>query len=384
MLDWLAAALLTPALLDTVGLFDSGTAAGRCSVPLALLAASSAWLIVLRSRRPVAAFAATLAVSVPLAVAAKGVVPWLFLPAAFVLYQVVIACRRRTSCLAVAVAVTEVAALAGMGRWGGPPGTEAAVSGMALILAWGIGFTVRQNRTAAERQRTQARERAAAEERLRIAREMHDLVAHSMSVIAVQASLGHYVIADRPADAEAALSVIETTSREVLAEMRTLLGVLRHDEANPEEDDLAPARGLSDLDHLMARTADAGVRADLRESGRARQLPPGIELSAYRIIQEALTNVVRHSGASRCTVALDYRDDTLLIEVTDHGPLANPAVRGQRRSAAQQPARRPGGGHGLIGMRERAGLHRGRFTAGPLAHGGFQVTAALPLSGGVA
>jgi signal transduction histidine kinase len=236
---------------------------------------------------------------------------------------------------------------------------------MMVVIAWSIGYLVRQRRITAAQQR----ERVAAEERLRIAREMHDVLAHSMSVIAVQASFGHYVIGSRPDDAATALGVIETTSREALAEMRGLLGVLRQREpgTSASETPLAPVPGLADLDRLLAGSAHAGVDAALEVKGRPRKLPPGVELSTYRIVQEALTNVAKHSAATHCRIVVDHRHDELLVEVTDDGA----GVPAEPRTPA---------GHGLIGMRERVDLHRGRFAAGPRPGGGFRVTAHLPLA----
>ena len=171
-------------------------------------------------------------------------------------------------------------------------------------LVWAVGYAVGQHR-AYERQLLQERARQAQEElararrgvieeRMRIARELHDVVAHSMSVITVQAGYGHLVIDRDPGQARAALGAIETTGRQALTEMRRLLGVLRADDGD-DAAALTPAPGLADLDRLVAQTAGAGVRVELEITGRPRPLPSGIELSAYRIVQEALTNVVKHA-----------------------------------------------------------------------------------------
>ncbi len=216
-----------------------------------------------------------------------------------------------------------------------------------MIIAWFTGYIVRQRRRYAIGLQDEAASKAVAEERLRIARELHDVVAHSMSVIAVQAGYGQYVIDTQPADARSALGAIQATSREALDEMRRMLGALRQaDESDAARQDhrgdadgaaeagepggsgmtggggtapLLPAPGLADLDRLVARTASAGVRVDVTRCGQARELPASIDLSAYRIVQEALTNVVKHARTSSCQVLVGYGHDELVLEVTDNG-----------------------------------------------------------------
>jgi signal transduction histidine kinase len=349
-----------------------------------LLAVAVSAPLALRRYHPLVVLGVVLAAPIVVEAAARSTVSWPFLPAAFALSQVAFAYRRRTSFTTVCAVLGVVAAAGVAVRLAGRPGaTDAVGICMMMVIAWGIGHTVRQQQVAAAERQEQAAQRAVAEERLRIARELHDVVAHSMSVIAVQASFGHYVIGSRPDEAATALGAIGTTTREVLTEMRLLLGVLRQGtpdtggaELQPDEEDpLLPAPGLADLDRLVTRTADAGVLAEVTLRGTRRELPPGIDLSVYRIIQEALTNVVKHARTSRCQVALDYGDDELGIEITDHG--AEDAV-----SAEVVPAGAGLGthrGHGLIGMRERVNLYGGRFTAAPLPPRGFRVTARIPL-----
>jgi signal transduction histidine kinase len=201
------------------------------------------------------------------------------------------------------------------------------------------------------------------EERLRIARELHDVVAHSMSLIAVKAGVANHVAASRPEEAADALRVIEDTSKQALTEMRRVLGVLRTDDA--PRDELAPAPGLGNLPELAERAASAGVRVilDLRADP---DLPTGVSLSGYRIVQEALTNVIRHAAPARCAVTVTARDGEVRIEVVDDG-----AGRGVP-PAEHHP------GHGLAGMRERALACGGEFTAGPHSGSGFRVNARLP------
>jgi signal transduction histidine kinase len=186
-----------------------------------------------------------------------------------------------------------------------------------------------------------------------------------MSVIAVRSGVARMVIDSDPAEARAALAIIETTTRRSLHEMRLLVGVLR----NPEDQraELSPAPGLDDLDQLVADTAMAGVATEVEVAGAVRPLPPAADVSAYRILQEALTNVVRHAGPTRARVLISYRPVGVSLEVTDDG----------RREATPRPTARPGAGHGLIGMRERVALFGGSVEAGP-HRGGFRVLATLP------
>jgi signal transduction histidine kinase len=181
-----------------------------------------------------------------------------------------------------------------------------------------------------------------AEERLRIARELHDVLAHSMSVIAVQSGVGAHVATTQPEEARKALAAIEVTSRTTLNELRRLLGVLR-DDGEPQGS-LAPVPGLAGLDELLAQMSKAGLAVKLRIEGARTQVPAGIDLSAYRIVQEALTNVLKHAGAARAQVVIGYGDKEITVEVTDDGRSAVPKAAGDDLL---------GTGHGLIGVRER-------------------------------
>ncbi|WP_286158547.1 sensor histidine kinase [Streptomyces sp. CB03911] len=237
---------------------------------------------------------------------------------------------------------------------------------LMMLFAWSIGLSVRQAREAASTARTQATEQAIIAERLRIARELHDMVAHSIGIIAIQAGVGSRVIGTQPDEARKALQAIEATSRETLAGLRRTLVALRQADpqaAGPVSSE--PMAGLADVERLAAATAAAGVRVEVRWSGERRPLPPDIELSAFRIVQEAVTNVVRHAGAGHCRVSVGYGDEELSVEVVDEG-------RGVTGPA-------PGRGFGLVGMRERVALLHGRFEAGPRPGGGFRVAAVLPL-----
>ena len=265
---------------------------------------------------------------------------------------------------------------------------------LATAVAWLAGDNLRQRRarwaSLQERTRMLERERedrdraAVAAERLRIARELHDVVAHSMSVIAVQAGVGRHVIDTDVGAASDALGVIETTSRGALTEMRRMLGVLRQgDEAAA----LHPMPGLADIPTLVAETRRAGLGVTLDSSGRAGGLPAGVDLTAYRVVQEALTNVLKHGGPV-AHVRVACSEHRVELEVTDDGrspvPVgsgASPAPRGSRGSRGSPGAE---GGQGLLGMRERVALYGGGVEAGPRPGGGFRVRAWLPHAGGPA
>ncbi|MFJ9697081.1 sensor histidine kinase [Kitasatospora sp. NPDC101183] len=235
--------------------------------------------------------------------------------------------------------------------------------GAVTAIAWLIGNTVHQGRAHSEALRGQAAAQAITAERLRIARELHDMVAHSIGIIAIQAGMGRRVMDTQPAETRTALDAIETTSRETLAGLRRMLGALRQAEAEAAPLEVAP--GLAELDRLVTRTAGAGVRVALTRSGEARALPPEVDLAAYRIVQEAVTNVVKHSGTRDCHVSVEYGAGGLALSVVDLGTGA--------------PHSGTGTGYGLAGMRERVALLHGEFSAGPRLEGGFRVAARLPL-----
>jgi signal transduction histidine kinase len=236
---------------------------------------------------------------------------------------------------------------------------------LVAAVAWLIGNTVRLAGEYAERLRAHAAAEAATAERLRISRELHDIVAHSIGVIALQAGAAARVIDTQPHRARAALYEVEAASRETLAGLRRMLATARP--PGPGQEPQAPresAPGLADIARLAAETTAAGVRVDVQWLGERRPLPVDVELAAYRIIQESVTNVIRHAGASSCQVLIDSQQDKLAIDVTDSG---------------HGPASAAGSGHGLAGMRERAALLGGDITAGPRPEGGFRVTARLPV-----
>ncbi|MFF1508575.1 sensor histidine kinase [Streptomyces sp. NPDC058326] len=368
---------------------------------------------VLLTRRPAAALwfllVAAIVGSNPLGVTAIPFAQYLAVDVA--LYVIAAAGPPREAVRALLLAVGVLVAhltvrlLAGWGI-----GTTSALAvALAAALVWLLGRSEHQSRMYAERSRAQAAEQAVTAERLRIAREMHDMVAHSIGIVALQAGAARRVMETQPEQVRQALTEIETASRETLAGLRRMLGALRPEErgapgrrlADPEPfprpgpppppglpatsgvpetscpaatPGVPEAPGLAVLDRLVEVTAAAGVRVAVHRAGAPRPLPPDIDLSAFRVVQESLTNVVRHSGADSCTVTVDQGDPrALVVTVEDRG-----AVPGRERARAGG-----GSGYGLAGMRERVTLLEGDFAAGPRPGGGFRVTARLPLPTGV-
>lgn len=234
-----------------------------------------------------------------------------------------------------------------------------------------IFVDTRQRAERAEAEKRLDAERAVTRERLRIAREMHDVVAHGMSLITVQAAAAQAIAETRPEDATRLMRSIEATGHDALVEMRRMLGVLRNGEASQdpgERGSLAPQPSLDDIGSVVAHCVDAGRPTELVIEGERRPLAPGVELAAFRIVQEALTNVVKHAGPSAtATVTIRYGTDSLTVSVADTG-----------RGAAAGPAGGTGG-HGLVGMRERVEIYDGQLAAGPQPGGGYLVRASLPI-----
>jgi signal transduction histidine kinase len=293
-------------------------------------------------------------------------------------YSVTATSTRRESLTGVGAAVATIEAGA-LSAAGGPDWGAALVALALAAAGWLAGENTRARRTylggmleraaERERERDQQAQRAGAEERLRIARELHDVVAHAMSLIAVRSGVARVVLDARPDEAREALGIIEDTSRQALAEMRLLVGVLREHETQDAQADREPAPGLADLPGLVSRISEASVSVDLRVEGEPRPLSPGVDLSAYRIAQEALTNVVQHAAPAAAELTLRYRPAEVVIEVTDDG-------RSRPRTASAGPAR-DGTGHGIAGMRERAAVYGGELLAEPTASG-FRVLARIP------
>ncbi|WP_328843946.1 sensor histidine kinase [Streptomyces sp. NBC_00258] len=331
---------------------------------------------VLMRRRPLWALALMLAGSIAATSALSvGAIQLLqFLAVDLTLYFIAAARARRTGIVAISMALCTLAgflAVRVLSGWAIGTTTELIVA-LTAVIAWLIGDSMHQSRVHAEQVRAQAAAQAVTAERLRIARELHDMVAHTIGIVALQAGAARRVIDTRPELAREALGEVENASRETLSGLRRMLGALRRAEPGhaPEETPLdpSPAPGLADIDRLAERTTAAGVRVEVRWQGERHTLPPEIGMSAYRIVQEAVTNVVRHAGTRSCQVTVDCRDEELAIEVVDSG-------NGPGRAAAT--------GYGLLGMRERVGLLHGEFSAAPRPEGGFRVAARLPVPAGV-
>ncbi len=298
---------------------------------------------------------------------------------AMALYSVVAVSSRRAALIIVGVVASAVLAAIIIG--GGDQVIMGAIAGVALVLlGWLAGENTRAGRVYAAQQAERAAEKAAAaaaeraeqvrralaDERAQIARDLHDIVAHAMSVIAVRSGVARMVIDTDPSQAREALTIIETTTRRSLHEMRLLVGVLR--DTGDHDADLSPVPGLCDLDRLVAATAAAGVTVEVDIEGTARGLSPAADLlSAYRILQEALTNVVRHAGPTRAWVRISYRPAEVNIEVTDDGPSGQAPPRSLGRAVAM----------GSSGCGNGPPCSAVRLFAGPHA-AGFRVRASIP------
>ena len=448
MLDWTAAALCVVIIFGVLTHATHGPPRFGVSLHvnawpvLLLIALALAFPVTIRRKAPVRALAIVLAGCAVLLAVGASLTTGPFLPLCLVLYVVATTCRRPVAVAGLAGALALLVVQGVISHFTGIGPGDSVGAALFLIIVWTVGYAVQQRRTYLAHLRDRAASDAVTRERLRIARELHDVVAHSMTVVTVQAGFGEYVFDSQPAEARAALGAIQAVSREALGELQRLLCVLRQPEtdtaaggpaaptgpvtavaataeaaehgpdgparnhrARPEAP-LAPAPGLANLDRLVQRTAGAGVTVTVERTGSVRALPAGLDLSAYRIVQEALTNVVKHSGADCCQVRLDYGPSDLRIEVTDHGPAAaatvgvaatpagaaamngGTAVNGAAlngspvKAALAASSGTIGGqraGHGIVGMRERVSLCGGEFSAAPRAGGGFVVRARLPL-----
>jgi signal transduction histidine kinase len=228
-----------------------------------------------------------------------------------------------------------------------------------VVVPFAAGAALRAHRQAVARERDEWARRHADEERLRVAQEVHDVVGHGLSAIAMQADIALHVLPRQPDHAVVALAAISRTSKEALEELRATLSAVRRDGADAR----APLPGLARLDELIARMSDSGVPVVVESTGERRPLPPAVDLAAYRVIQESLTNVLRHAGPASVTVRLGFEPEEVTIDVRDTG------------SAATAPVVE---GHGILGMRHRAEGLGGSLRAQPVARGGFHVSARLP------
>ncbi|MEL5954795.1 sensor histidine kinase [Streptomyces sp. CLV115] len=353
-----------------------------------LIAAAVGLPVAVRRRRPLLVLAVVVAALA--AASLLDIVREPYAAAGFAAYLVGLAEPARRSVPALAVALTVAGGAVYLGEAVVTPAEDpwgaVGVAGLVVLViggSWGAGSTMRGRRAAALRHERRRSERAVEEERLRIARELHDIVSHNLSLIAVKAGVAGHVADADPQEAKDALKIIEETSRSALAEMRRTLGVLRGQGASfgadapagrgasPGPDaPLGPVPDLGSLDELGVEAGRAGT--DIRFAVHGTQgLAEGVRLTVHRIVQESVTNVVRHASPTRCrvTVAADARE--IRIDVVDEGPPA-----GRSRPGSELP-----GGHGLLGMRERAMMYGGSFEAGPRPEGGFAVSARLPIDG---
>ncbi len=340
------------------------------TVPYLLLTALGASGLTLWRRRPLLGFL-VVAVSGTVVSAAGYFIGALSLVLLVALYAVAANSSRERAL--VGLGVTAVVYL-GLSLAGVPDlGITDAVGGVAMsVAAVAVGEVARLRREyqdstirMAQARGADAAERAVAEERLRIARELHDVVAHCMSLIAVQAGVGAHVLRTNPAAAERALEVIADTSRDALTQTRSVVGLLR-----TGEDSQPSLPGLASVEALLAGVREAGLQVDLTVAGDVRDVPPVVDLAAYRVLQESLTNAVKHASERPVAVVLTYGTDELRVHV---GCAADPTAR-----LVPDPPRPGGTGFGLIGLRERARALGGHLDAGPTPDGGFAVTAHLP------
>jgi signal transduction histidine kinase len=264
----------------------------------------------------------------------------------------------------IGLAVVAVPPLVAVAVGGDPKGaaTFTIVTVVAMVLVRRVVGDRERRAQMAERERDLVAREAVVEERARIARELHDVIAHHVSMIVLQAGAERRVLDDDAnATTREVLETVEQTGRSALTEMRRLLGMLRSDASEP----LTPQPGLDDVPTLVGQLQEAGLPVELQVEGERRELPVGLELSAYRIVQEALTNALKHAGNAKASVSIRYGADSLELEIADDGTGTRTQV--------------PSGGHGLVGMRERVALYGGRLDAGRRPSGGFAVRVLLPI-----
>lgn len=410
----LAAPLFASAI--PVALTDTGGVGG----PLAVLVVAfglcfPAWF---RRERPLAAFGIAASVAFLQWLLDIELMPADIVVAFAALYNVASRCGRNVSVLA--AGVVELGAILAILRWepDGLAGQQSLTATVAVIavMVWGSSVKTRRDYLAgleeravrAERERDTRAQIAAAAERARIARELHDVVAHGLSVMVVQADGAAYTLDAAPERAREALGTVSSTGRNALAEMRRMLGVLREGREEEADGSYAPQPGIAQLDGLVEQVRRSGLPVEFDVEGIPQELPAGMELAAYRVVQEALTNTLKHGGpaVSGARVRLWYGDDTVEMRVSDdgRGAAAAGSDSGHERPGRladadggfrpdggsgpdggrfRRPSRTPRGesaqGHGLIGMRERVAVYGGSVDAGPKTGGGYEVVASLPL-----
>jgi signal transduction histidine kinase len=374
-LDWVvvAALIVTDVIAQGLASADVDVSSAELAAGPVILAAASAGILFWRRTRPLAVLGGVLALY---AIAAEAIEPGLFTQlsgAATVLALYAVASWSARRRWAVVIPVVLLALVVSGSLDDGNGVAESLAAAMAVVaLPWVLGYAARTRRlylheverrlADAERERDVRARQAVLAERAHIARELHDVVAHHVSLIGVQAGAARTAIGHDPATTRAALEAIEASSRNAIGEMRHMLDALRDDDdATP----LAPQPRLADVDRLVAGLRAAGIDATVRRQGRSDALPPLLELCCFRIIEEALTNVTRHSAATTVTVDIERRERDIRIAVADPGPPRQTRPNGD-------------GGRGVVGMRERVALFDGRLAVGPSLNGGFMVVADLP------
>jgi signal transduction histidine kinase len=353
---------------------DSGAFAQNRPVHALLLAVATAPLFV-RRQRPLLVLLLALGASwLQFELGGQAFQPWF----AVVMALYAVAAYSALRAAVAGAAATAVVVLAGdiPKLVAGDPVEDVIPAWFVLAGLWGLGRWIRSRRretadladraASAERDRAAHAAQAVADERARIARELHDLVAHSMGVIVIQSQAGQRSLDTDPETARSILASIETAGRQGMAELRRLLGLL----ASPGDSSVAPQPGLRDLDELAAGMRSAGVPVDVTTAGDLESLPAGVDLAAYRIVQEALTNTLKHAGPAAARVTVRSGCGFVDVEVCDDGPGLAAAGRALPRV-----------GHGLVGMRERAALYGGTVEAGSLPGGGYRVRARLAVDG---
>jgi signal transduction histidine kinase len=369
---------LAAAVAVAAGFAASGATDDQPLATILVLCAFAAGLtLVARSIYPIAVFAIAVVVTSFFALAYDGYWPFAVLLA---FYSLAAHTRRRAAIVAGAVGLLVLAAsIAHLIDWEQLTWSKVALFAgrlAPLVAAWILGDNVRTRRAylravedrAAQLEREQEANarRAAAEEQARVAREVHDVVAHNLSVIIVQATAADRIFATDPAGAHRAIGTIGSTARQALDELRAVLGVVRiGEERSP---DFPPQPTLARLQLLLDHVRSAGLEVALEIDGEPEELPAALESSAYRIVQEALTNTLRHAGANRARVTLHFEPDALEVEVVDDGTAAAPTNGAS--------------GRGLIGMRERSAAFGGSVDAQRIEEGGFRVRARLPFASG--
>lgn len=355
--------------------------------------------LAIRRFRPLSAFwlclAACLVIALPRSLTGSaGTIAVDLLALVPAAYSAVAHSRHRRTALLSAPAVLVVLVVRGL--WPAPVGNYTMLATLLVfimvVLAVGNAARLNWHRAAesrarllrlAEEQDSATRE-AIGQERARIARELHDVVTHNVSVMVVQAGAARRVLGASPSEARSALLSIEESGREAITELQHMLGLLTQpgDPQSPGTNiardtvPLRPQPGLDQVRQLIDRVTAAGLPVELRVHGTARALPPGMDLAAYRVIQEALTNVIKHAGQSSATVTLDYRDGALVVEVADNGASDGAANRYQGAPSGRTAIR--GDGHGLLGLRERVLLYGGELDTGSHPEGGWRVRARFP------